>query len=109
MIDYAEGPDAPQESVDLRPEHAQAALDNLLGGTRLPALAWALWWMRDYGFRPGFPPDKQPSNVINAFRTIFRFNDTPDVRLLNATGDFDLLFESPSASALAQPVLVEPK
>lgn len=79
--------DDPRAQVTLRQGHVQLALEHLLGGHPVPAVSWAVWWLRDYGFAPT-PAAQQPYLVVEAFRAMFRFTGED-------SDDFGTLFDVP--------------
>jgi len=74
-------PDGKQ--FELRPEHAQSALANLLFGDRVPAWAMTAYLLRNDGFVMDAPAGLP--ELLEAFRQQFRFGHD---------GDFDVLFDS---------------
>lgn len=79
---------SPRGEVELREEHVRLALEHLLSGRPVPAVSWAVWWLRDFGFTPVTPAQLQPHLVVSTFRDMFRFYEDG-----TAAHDFSTLFE----------------
>lgn len=86
--------DSPRGEVQLREDHVRLAAEHLLGGKRVPAISWAVWWLRDYGFSP-VPAERQHALVVHAFREMFRFYEPGP-----AANDFATLFDMPATVQL---------
>jgi hypothetical protein len=56
---------------ELRPDHAEAAFEHLLNGTRVSALALAAYLFRDYGFAADRPLD--PMDLSRVLKQTFYF------------------------------------
>jgi len=94
--------DSPRGEAELRENHVQLAWEHLLGGNRVPAVSWAIWWLRDHAFTH-VSVEQQPYLVVEAFREMFRFH-----RHGQETRDFAMLFDLPDADALPRQEWFEP-
>lgn len=86
--------ESPRGEVQLREDHVRLAAEHLLGDSRVPAISWAVWWLRDYGFTP-IPAERQHALVVHAFREMFRFYESGA-----AANDFATLFDMPATVQL---------
>jgi hypothetical protein len=85
------------KSFSLRPNHAELAYQYLLYGKRVPAIAIAAFWFRDFGF-VGRAEEPRSPLLIGAFMQHFRFDSGN-----SSQKEFNLLFFSQVARAAERP------
>ncbi len=72
------------DGYKLKVNHATLAVEHLLFGEPLSAIAFAAYWYRDYGFTPGLDSGIGPNDLASGFADDFGFDSTDS--------DFDTLF-----------------